>query len=135
MSELSINEILKEIHHLGKRIDRFEERISSRVDQIEEKMTSRMDSVEGKIEKVEEKMDGVEDKMSSRIDQFEEVMSARFNQLEQALYELKEEIADNREDIAYLRERTEEQNKQIWKTQKLYKELSMEVKKLKTSNS
>lgn len=80
MNQPTMSDILKEIRGLGERIDQFEEKFSSRIDQVE-----------GKI-------DQVEDKLSSQIDQLESVMSSRFNQLEQAIYELKDDIENNRED-------------------------------------
>lgn len=73
----------------------------------------------------------------SLIQSLERKMDQRFDQLEQAIKELKDDVHElkddvkvNQEDIAYLRDRSEEQNKQIWKNQRLYTSLYKELKAL-----
>jgi len=71
----------------------------------------------------------------SLIQSLERKMDQRFDQLEQAVHELKDDIKVHREEIDFLNDQMHAQNKKIWQTQKLYRELYKEVKSLKTSGS
>jgi len=118
MSEPSLQDVLNAINQM-------EERINMRIDQIDRREFEKQ--IDNQFCQLEERLNK---QFNQKFERLEEKMTSGFK-LEQTVRELQ----NDREEIEFIYDQLHKQNKQIWKTQKLYKELAKEVKSLKASNS
>lgn len=64
-----------------------------------------------------------------------QTLNHKVDQAIQAIHELRDDIKEGQDEIDFIHNQLRSQNKQIWRTERLYKELYKEVKSLKAAES